>query len=153
VGDRHEPTPGTLVCGSGACTGNTECCAIPTDGGVSFQCLASCPDGGAPFECDSPQQCPSGMNACCGTLQLAGVGEGCSFGAESSACAATCTSMVVLSCPYTELVQFCAQKADCTDPFNANCCTLTLSGRAETFCLSDSEAQAAIQLLGAQCLQ
>jgi hypothetical protein len=58
-----------------------------------------------------------------------------------------------LGCPSTEVVQFCAQKADCTDPNNGNCCTVTFGGRAETFCLSDANAQEAMQFLGASCLQ
>ena len=143
---------GPLVCGTQTCASNTECCSVPGDGGFVLQCLASCPDGGAPFQCDSPQQCPAGMSVCCGTLQLTGAGTSCSFGVQTSSCTTACSTAVTLSCPSAEVVQFCAQKADCTDPNNSNCCTLTFGGRAETFCLSNANAQEAM-FLGASCLQ
>ncbi len=144
---------GPLVCGNAPCSGNTECCAVQTDaGGVAFQCLASCPGGGGSVQCTSSQQCPQSTSACCGTLQLDGTGTNCTFGAESSACAASCTSSVWESCPATQVVQFCGQKADCTDPDNANCCTIIVRGSLVAICLADDVA-VNVPYAGGSCLQ
>lgn len=149
----HDAAPSqVLVCGAQTCSGGAECCAIQSDAGFVLQCLEACPDGGAAVQCDSPQQCSADKNVCCGTLALTGAGTACTFGAASSACATSCTTAVSLGCPATEIVQFCAHSEDCTDPNNANCCTLTFNGQAETFCVSGTVAVEAAALLGATCL-
>jgi len=141
-----------LVCGTETCPTATECCAVLADASVSLQCLPSCPDAGAAIECDNPAQCPADKNVCCGAIQVTGAGTDCSFGTASSGCKTSCTSTATLSCPSTEIVQLCAHKSDCTDPKYANCCTLTLDGQSETFCLNGTDALAAAELLGATCL-
>jgi hypothetical protein len=162
---------GPLQCGANVCTGNNVCCTYvtqpppPPDGGndggeagagdgggpnITFMCQAACTDGGTELQCDSPQQCPSGSNICCATIDVIGSGS-CSIGSVSSKCTNTCTTNFSFQpfCPATDTVRFCAQKADCTESQATECCTFNIGGRSETFCVNSLVAQFG----GGQCLQ
>jgi hypothetical protein len=101
------------------------------------------PQDAIALTCQSPADCADGgPTICCGSL-VAGAGNppNCPINSLTSACAASCTTSIKLTCNATSTVRACAQNADCTEASYGKCCTFSDGVNTATFCASVAYAQ------------
>jgi hypothetical protein len=93
------------------------------------------PDGGMPdadsglppppADCTGTSDCPATM-LCCAHLTLGpDTFPACGIADNTSACEATCSTIITNSCSTTVTARRCHSSADCTSSSNNLCCTIT----------------------------
>jgi len=93
------------------------------------------------LKCAEGDQCEAGKPVCCATLDF---GNDCVLDSVSTACAAPadCPTTLEPFCTQTEMVRFCDNGADCTEPDYDRCCTFNITGHSQSVVMCASEAMA-----------
>lgn len=126
-------TPDGVACGGMTCSVGQSCCVMASGQmTTSTTCIGAggnC-NGGAVLACDGPEDCGSGMQYCCGTIQFSGGtpdGGAVMFGGGNSSCTGSCDFTFQQGSVKTRL---CHADVDCTglSAFGMNldkCCSST----------------------------
>ncbi len=113
--------PDGVTCGKMTCPVGQSCCVMAsgtmTTGSSCIAAGGQC--SGAVLACDGPEDC-SGMQLCCGTIQLTGGnpdGGTPMFNGGNAMCAATCDAQIMLGAngtPTGATTRLCQADIDCT---------------------------------------